>query len=183
MRKLQNWVKKKILKIYSQQVMVVKNSLFVLLMFIAFSTHAQQVPILSIADVSGKPFNTTAFVLETDKPIILAFWATWCGPCVNELSLINDKLSEWKQLSDFEFYAISVDDSRTTKKVLPFVNGKGWTFNVLIDKNQDLKRKLNIMNVPYTLVIKKGEIIYKHAGYVAGDEDALLNILMESKNK
>ena len=160
-----------------------------LLRFILFSVSfglvadlfSQQMPGINITDAKGQTFNTSAFVLGSDKPVIIAFWATWCGPCVNELSIINDKLSDWKNIADFDFYAVSEDDSRTTKKVLPFVNGKGWAFDVLLDKNQDLKRKLNITNVPYTIVLKKGEIIYKHAGYVAGDEEALLKILTPNK--
>ena len=156
-----------------------------ILLSVAFSlasdSFAQQMPAINITDAKGQTFNTSAFVLDSDKPVVIAFWATWCGPCVNELSIINDKLSDWKNIADFDFYAVSEDDSRTTKKVLPFVNGKGWDFDVLLDKNQDLKRKLNIMNVPYTIVIKKGVIIYKHAGYVAGDEEELLKILTANK--
>ena len=161
--------------------MWLKCIIFSVIFWITSASFGQQIPRINITDAKGKPFNTTAFVLDTEKPVIIAFWATWCGPCVNELSIINDKLIDWKNLADFDFYAISEDDSRTTKKVLPLVNGKGWSFDVLLDKNQDLKRTLNIMNVPYTIVLKKGEIIYKHAGYVAGDEEALLNILMAGK--
>ena len=161
--------------------MWLKCIIFSVIFWITSPSFGQQIPRINITDAKGKPFNTTAFVLDTEKPVIIAFWTTWCGPCVNELSIINDKLKDWKNIADFDFYAISEDDSRTTKKVLPLVNGKGWSFDVLLDKNQDLKRTLNIMNVPYTIVLKKGEIIYKHAGYVAGDEEALLNILMAGK--
>ena len=66
-------------------------------------------------------------------------------------------------------------------RVKPLVDGKNWDFTVLLDNNQDLKRQLNLMNVPYTLVIKEGKIIYRHSGFVLGDEDALLKVIKDNQ--
>ena len=141
------------------------------------SLQAQQKVAINITDAYGKMFNTSAFYMPNKKPVVLVFWATWCGPCINELTNLNDKLSTLKNDTTFHIYAISEDDSRTTKKVLPLINGKGWWFTTLLDKNQDLKRQYNFANIPYLLVIQNGEIIYKHSGYVAGYEDELLLVL------
>ena len=75
------------------------------------------------------------------------------------------------------FYAIAEDDSRTLSKVAPLARGKGWNFTVLLDKNQDLKRELNFANIPYTVVIKNGKIIYRRIGYVTGNEFELLAVI------
>lgn len=140
-----------------------------------------QVPNIKLITLDGTSFQTQQLNEITGKPVMLSFWATWCIPCLNELTAISDNMNDWKKTANFEFYAISQDDSRTAKRVPALVNGKGWTFNVLLDKNQDLKRELNLMNIPYTIIIKDGKIIYRRSGYLAGNENDLYNILKENQ--
>lgn len=159
-----------------------KKTKLIVLFGLAFNlaVSAQQIPNIKLADLEGTVLNTGAFNTE-GKIVVLAFWATWCIPCITELSTINDKLEDWKEKNQFDFYAVSEDDSRTIKRVKPLVNGKNWDFTVLLDKNQDLKRELNLMNIPYTIIIKNGKIIYRHPGYVVGDEDVLLKTIRENQ--
>jgi thioredoxin-related protein len=61
------------------------------------------------------------------------------------------------------------------------VIGRGWTYKVLMDENQDLARALNVNNPPMTFLInKKGQIVYSHQGYVPGAEDELEKKLQEA---
>lgn len=113
--------------------------------------------------------------------MVISLWATWCFPCKNELNAINDVYQDWKKEIDVIFYAISIDDQKTVNNVRPMVNGKGWDFTVLLDTNNDLKRALSASTVPLTLVIKNGEIIYRHSGYTPGNEEDIYNILKENK--
>jgi hypothetical protein len=57
------------------------------------------------------------------------------------------------------------------------INGKGWEFNVLLDTNQDFKRAMSIVNIPYTIVVKNGEIVHIQNGYVPGNEKELFEKL------
>ncbi|RYD90844.1 MAG: TlpA family protein disulfide reductase, partial [Sphingobacteriales bacterium] len=50
-------------------------------------------------------------------------------------------------------------------------------YTVLLDMNQDLKRALGIANVPYTVVVKNGKVVYVHNGYSQGAEKELYNKL------
>ncbi len=79
-------------------------------------------------------------------------------------------------------YAVSTDDARSTSKVKTFVKSKGWPYEILLDSNQTLKRALNINNIPYFLVIFKGEIIYSHVGFSLGDEDEIFAKIKECYN-
>ena len=53
---------------------------------------AQQIPDIKLADLQGNVLNTGSFNNSAAKITLLAFWATWCVPCINELSTINDNL-------------------------------------------------------------------------------------------
>lgn len=156
-------------------------SITLLLLILNISANAQAIPNITLSTIEGASFKTQQLNNITDKPVILSFWATWCVSCLNELTAINENLEGWKKEAKFEFYAISVDDSRTAKRVPALVSGKGWLFNVLLDKNQDFKRELNLSNIPYTIIVKNGVIIYRHTGYVPGNEDELFKIIKENQ--
>jgi hypothetical protein len=93
------------------------------------------------------------------------------------LEVISEQYEERQKETPFRLIAISVDDSRTTKRVKPFVKGRGWPFEIYLDVNSDLKRALNVNDVPHVLIIKSGKIIYQHNGYVAGNEEVLFEKL------
>jgi thiol-disulfide isomerase/thioredoxin len=131
-------------------------------------------PSLNIKSVSGKLLNVNDLVESSkDTMLVMAFWATWCIPCINELESINEVYKEKQAERPFKFIAVSVDDSRTSQRVKPFITGKGWGFDVLIDINSDLKRALNITDVPHTIIFKDGKIVYRHTGYLIGEEENL----------
>ena len=82
--------------------------------------------------------------------------------------------------ADFQFVAISIDDSRSQHNVAPFVKGRGWEYEVYLDTNSELKRALNIVNVPFTLLYdKKGKLVWQHSGYNVGDEDVLFDKILQ----
>lgn len=155
--------------------------MIVLLIVVQATIFGQQIPSVSLVDLKGEKVNSQIFNQADGKPMVLAFWATWCIPCINELSAINDRLEEWREKAAFEVYAISTDDSRTGNRVMPVVDGKNWDFKVWLDKNQDLKRALNVANIPYTIIIKGGKIVYRHAGFVSGEEQELFNQIMANQ--
>ena len=108
---------------------------------------------------------------------VLVFWATWCVPCINELDAISDVYEDWQEETSVDLIAISTDDSRTQKRIKPMINGKGWEYQILLDKNQELKRALNITLIPHVVVLKGNEIVYRHTGFAPGAEDELYEMI------
>lgn len=136
-------------------------------------------PNIELNAISGESVNLSTDFNEIDKLYVFSFWATWCAPCINELEAIHKKYATWKESLNVEIIAVSIDDSKTQKRVKPFLKGKGWTYNVLLDSNQELKRALSIVNVPYTIVVKNSKIVYVSNGYSQGSEEELFNKLKE----
>jgi peroxiredoxin len=148
--------------------------------FLSILGYSQnQMPNIELNAISGESVNLSTDFNEVDKLYVFSFWATWCAPCINELEAMHKKYATWKESLNVEIIAVSIDDSRTQKRVKPFLNGKGWTYNVLLDSNQELKRALSIVNVPYTIVVKNSKIVYVSNGYSQGSEEELFNKLKE----
>lgn len=149
-------------------------------MLLSTSLYAQKkLPNLQLTNLDGKGIDLKTDFIEKDKLYVFSFWATWCGPCIEELEAINELEADWKKSLNFEILAISTDDSRTQKRVKPLVNGKDWAFEVLLDTNQDFKRALSIVNIPYLIVVKNGDIVHVQSGYAAGAEKELFEILKQ----
>ena len=152
------------------------------MLLVGFNLNAQtNLPNIQLSNLEGKKVSSTADYSEKDQLYVFSFWATWCTPCISELDEINDLMSEWKKEVAFKLIAISIDDSRTQKRVKPLINGKGWGFDILLDTNQDFKRALGIVNVPYLIVVKNNKIVHIQNGYVPGNELDLLEKLKTLK--
>lgn len=150
------------------------KKLILLFLLTSFNLFAQNnLPDLSLPNLEGKKNSLKNDFSEKDKLYVFSFWATWCGPCINELDELNDLQEEWKKDINFEIIAVSTDDSRTQKRVKPLINGKGWEYKILLDTNQDFKRALSIVNIPYTIVVKNNQIVHVQNGYVPGSEEEL----------
>lgn len=132
-----------------------------------------KVPSVIIKDLKGQSFNT-ADISNDGNPVIINFWATWCSPCKRELNTIAEVYSDWQDETGVKLIAVSIDDARSQSRVLPYINGSSWDYEVLLDPNQDLKRAMNVNNVPHTFLLNgEGEIVWEHNNYSPGDENTL----------
>lgn len=157
-----------------------KNLSYALLLCLGFSLSSiaqDKIPAIKIKDLKGNSVDASTF--ENDgKPMIISFWATWCKPCIRELNAINDQYVDWQEETGVKLIAISIDDSRLSSKVRPFVSSQGWEYDVYLDENSELKRALGVNNIPHTFLLNgKGEIVWQHNGYFPGDEDHLLELV------
>ena len=139
--------------------------------------QGSKLPSVNIKTLEGETFNTQN--IDNDgKPIVISFWALWCKPCKKELDAYNDNYDDWKEETGVKIIAVSIDDARSTAKVLPFVNGKAWDFDVLLDPNGDLKRAMSVNMIPHTFILDgEGNIVYQHTSYYEGLEDEIFEIV------
>ena len=148
------------------------------LFFTAISIGQNDVPSTSLTTMEGDTTNLQE--LSKDGGVkIVSLWATWCVPCLKELDAISEVYDDWQDETNVELIAVSIDDSRTVKRVKPLINGKAWDYKIVLDTNNDLKRALGAATVPLTLVIKDGKILYRHSGYNPGAEMELYEKVQE----
>lgn len=156
----------------------VKTSLSILIILLSVSSLSQNiVPNTKLKNLESEFIYTNDVLIENNFYII-SFWATWCIPCINELDAIVDIYEELEK-DNIEVIAISTDDARTKKRVRPMINGKDWNFKILLDENHDLKRALNIVGIPHTIITKGTKIIYRRIGYSPGEEVNLFEFIRE----
>ena len=148
-------------------------------MLLACGAFAQKVvpENITIKTLDGRAVQTSVIQNE-GKPIIISFWATWCKPCNKELDAIKEVYEEWQEETGVKLVAISIDDARSSSRVKPCVNGRGWEYEVYLDANQDFKRAMNVGDVPHLFLLNgKGEVVYEHTSYVDGSEEELFELV------
>lgn len=147
-----------------------KNLIIGLFLFISTSVVAQDaLPDIALETLDGQTTTLTSEANRSELTIV-SLWATWCVPCIKELDAISEIYSDWQDETGVSLIAVSIDDARTVRRVRPMINGKGWEYNILLDTNNDVKRALGAATVPLTVLVKNGQIVYRHSGYTPGAE-------------
>ena len=158
---------------YSEYHMKKLYLLIAAMMVATFACAQTRLPNITLKDVSGNDVRLGT-LSNNGKPIVVAFFATWCKPCNRELNAIDEVYSDWQQETGVKIVAVSIDQAQNINKVKPLVDENGWTYQVLLDPNGELKRAMGVQMIPYTLLLDgKGDIVYKHNGYADGAETEL----------
>lgn len=123
-------------------------------------------------DFSVYDTNGTKVTLSQNfgKPIIINFWATWCGPCKTELPYFNELYQKYG--NDVNFMMVCTDDGATASDgVKQFLSSGGYTFPVYFDTDLQGSMVYGVYAIPRTIFIDKtGNIAFDHTGYMAKDE-------------
>ncbi|MDE7160986.1 MAG: TlpA family protein disulfide reductase [Muribaculaceae bacterium] len=142
----------------------------------ALSALAAQaaLPSVTLKDINGRTVDT-ATLSNDGKPFVISFFALWCKPCNRELKAISEVYDEWQEETGVKLIAVSIDEAQNEQKVKPFVESKGWEYEVLLDPNGEFKRQMGVNDIPHVFVVDaKGNVVWNHQGYVDGGEEDIL---------
>ena len=154
-----------------------KKIIIILLYLFSLCLAQDRVPNLRIKMLNGKYAKIHDFI--KDGPTIIDFWATWCEPCKKQMRYLDLFYNHFKSYG-FNVLAINTDSPKSMSKVKPYIRTKGFEFNVAVDPNRQIYKKLKIQQMPTTIIIdKQGKVVYRHKGYVPGDESGILKAITE----
>ena len=123
---------------------------------------------LRLKNLDGKKLDLAD--LCKNRPLVVAFWATWCHPCQDELRQLQQLYQAYAD-SGIGFLAVSIDEARDQSNVKTLISGHRYTFPVALDPEQRALKRFGFNDVPGTVILRRhGESLWKHTGYKSGDE-------------
>ncbi|MEY8460159.1 TlpA disulfide reductase family protein [Eggerthellaceae bacterium 24-137] len=119
-------------------------------------------PDFAMTDTEGKTLKLSDF---QGRPVLLNFWASWCGPCASEMPAIQ---TAWEQHGEnVAFVIVNMTDmgGETEQTARAFLADAGYTFPVYFDQNSSAATAFGVTSIPQTYLINSsGEIVGAYMG-------------------
>ena len=105
--------------------------------------------------------------------VMLNFWATWCGPCRQEMPLLDELYKRYERVG-FNLLGVNIDDD--SRRAMRMIEELGVNFPVLFDARKEVSKLYEVEAMPVTVLIdREGNVRYVHHGYKPGYEDKYLD--------
>ncbi|MEZ5500147.1 MAG: TlpA disulfide reductase family protein [Steroidobacteraceae bacterium] len=132
---------------------------------------AAPAPGFTLASRGGKPVALSQF---KGQVVMLNFWASWCGPCRQEMPLLESIYKKYKPMG---FTMVGVNVEPDTKAADAWLAEHATvSFPIVYDTDSKVSKLYKVQGMPSTVIIdRKGNARVFHRGYKPGDENEYLN--------
>ncbi len=130
----------------------------------------RQAPDFALKSLAGENMRLSEYRGEV---VMINFWATWCGPCRQEMPLLDELYSRYERVG-FRLLGVNIDDD--PRRATEMARDLGISFPVLFDDRKEVSRLYQVEAMPVTVILdREGVVRYTHYGYKPGYEEYYLD--------
>ncbi len=156
--------------------MKLKNAIVALLFSVFAATslassglEGQTAPDFALKSSTGENMRLSEYRGDV---VMVNFWATWCGPCRQEMPLLDELYQRYSRVG-FNLLGVNIDDD--SRRAMQMIEELGVNFPVLFDASKKVSELYDVDAMPVTVIIdREGTVRYVHQGYKPGYEDKYL---------
>jgi len=129
----------------------------------------QMAPDFALKSATGENLRLSEYRGDV---VMINFWATWCGPCRQEMPLLDELYNRYQRVG-FSLLGVNIDDD--SRRAMQMIEDLGVSFPVLFDVTKEVSKLYQVEAMPVTVIVdRKGTVRYVHHGYKPGYEDHYL---------
>ncbi len=145
-------------------------ALFALTSLASSGLEGQAAPDFSLKSSTGENLRLSEFRGDV---VMINFWATWCGPCRQEMPLLDELYDRYQRVG-FNLLGVNIDDD--SSRAMKMVADLGVSFPVLFDARKEVSKLYQVNAMPVTVLVDRdGNVRHVHHGYKPGYEEKYLN--------
>ncbi len=124
-------------------------------------------PDFTVIDTEG---NSVKLSDMRGKPVIVNFWASWCGPCKGEMPDFEEKYKEYGDEINFMMINLTDGSGDTVKSASEFIESRGYSFPIYFDTMMEAAMAYSVYSIPVTFFIDaQGSVAAYAPGAIDGD--------------
>ena len=132
--------------------------------------EGQKAPDFALKSSTGENLRLSEYRGDV---VMINFWATWCGPCRQEMPLLDELYNRYQRVG-FNLLGVNIDDD--SRRAMQMAEELGIDFPVLFDASKEVSRLYEVEAMPVTVLVdREGTVRYVHHGYKPGYEDKYLD--------
>jgi peroxiredoxin len=145
-------------------------ALFALTSLASSGLEGQQAPDFSLKSSTGQNLRLSEYRGDV---VMINFWATWCGPCRQEMPLLDELYTRYERVG-FNLLGVNIDDD--SSRAMKMAADLGINFPVLFDSSKEVSKLYQVNAMPVTVLVdREGNVRHVHHGYKPGYEEKYLN--------